>query len=44
MLADERSQKQARELVADRLAETNDGRRPNVVDAVQASAVLENEG
>jgi hypothetical protein len=44
MIADERGEKQAYELVPDRLAKANHCRRAYVVDAVQASAVLENEG
>lgn len=43
MIADEGAQKQASELVPDRLVETNDARRAHLLDAVQASAVLEDE-
>lgn len=44
MVADECAQEQARELVADRLVEAEYGRRAPVLDSVQASAVLENQG
>jgi len=44
MVARECAQEQASELVADRLVEPQDGRRGPVLDPVQASAVLENEG
>ena len=44
MVAGECAQEQACELVADRLAEPQDGRRWPVLDPVQPSAVLENEG
>ena len=43
MVAHERAQQQASELVADRLMETEDGGRASLLDAVQAGAVLENE-
>lgn len=43
MVAHECAQQQARELVADRLMETEDGRRASLLDLVQAGAVLENE-
>jgi hypothetical protein len=41
MVADERTEKQACELVPDRLVEAKDGRRTPALDAVQASAMLE---
>ena len=44
MVADERAEEQSRELVADRLVESEHGRRAPVLDSVQASAMLENEG
>ncbi len=44
MVAGECAQEQARELVAGRLAQAQDGRRRRVLDAVQASAMLEDEG
>ncbi len=44
MVADQSAQKQARELVADRLLKSVHARRANVLDAVQASAMLEDEG
>ena len=43
MIADERAQKQARELVADRLVEAEHGGRTPMLDPVQASAMLEDE-
>jgi hypothetical protein len=43
MVAGERAQEQARELFPDCLAKANQGRRANVVEAIQASAVLENQ-
>jgi hypothetical protein len=44
MVADECAQEQARELVPNRLVEAKDCRRAPALDAVQASAVLEDEG
>ena len=44
MIAGECAQEQARELVADRLAKADSGRRRPVLDPVQASAMVENEG
>ena len=44
MVAREGGDQQPRQLVADRLVEPQDGRRGAVLDPVQASAVLENEG
>lgn len=43
MIADERAQEQARELVSDRLVQANDTGRGDVMNAVQSSAVLEDE-
>jgi hypothetical protein len=43
MIACECAQEQARELVADRLAKADGGRRRSVLDPVQASAMLEDE-
>jgi hypothetical protein len=43
MIAGECAQEQARELVADRLAEAEHGRRRPLLDPVQASAMLEDE-
>jgi hypothetical protein len=43
MIAGECGQEQARELVADRLAEAEHGRRRAVLDLVQTSAMLEDE-
>jgi hypothetical protein len=43
VVAGERAQEQAHELFADCLAEANQGRRANVVEAIQASAVLEDQ-
>ena len=44
MVAGQCGQEQARELVAGCLAQAQDGRRRRVLDAVQASAMLEDEG
>jgi hypothetical protein len=44
VIADERAQEQTRELVPDRLLQPDDTRRANVLNAVQASTVLEDEG
>ena len=43
MVAGERGQEQARELVADRLAQAEDSRRRDVLQLVQAGAMLEEE-
>jgi hypothetical protein len=43
MVAGQRSQEQARELVADRLVEAQHSRRPAVLDPVQTRAMLEDE-
>ena len=43
MVAGERGQEQARELVADRLVQSEDGRRRDVLEPVQTGAVLEEE-
>ena len=43
MIADERAQKQPRELVSDRLVQPNDAGRGDVMNAVQSSTVLEDE-
>lgn len=43
MIAGERGQEQASELVAGGLAQAQDGRRGRVLDVVQASAMLEDE-
>ena len=43
MVAGERAQEQACELVADRLAEAEHGCRRTVLDPVQASAMLEDQ-
>lgn len=43
MIADECAQEQACELVPDRLVEAHDARRADVLNAVQAGAVLEDE-
>jgi hypothetical protein len=43
MIAHERGQEQARELVTDCLVETDHGRRAPVLDPVQPSAMLEDE-
>jgi hypothetical protein len=43
MVADECAQEESRELVADRLAQAERGRRRPVLDAVQPSAMLEDE-
>ena len=44
MIAGECAQEQARELVAGGLAQAQDGRRGRVLDSVQASTMLEDEG
>ena len=44
MLAGQSGQEQASELVAGGLAQAQDGRRGRVLDSVQSSAMLEDEG
>lgn len=43
MIAHERTEEQARELVADRLVQAHLAGRTDVMDAVQAGAVLDDE-